>query len=371
MTGDDRPIDLSIGDPGYEPPREAQAVAVQAIARGLGGYAPMGGLRRLRAALAEHLSEREGVPATPQQVVVSTGASLGIFATMAAVCRPGDTVLIPDPGFPLYRQAAMTLGLHVTGYPLGDPDSGHAPDWDVLATLVPQARLLIWNFPANPLGVIAEPGWIDRLGSLMRSSPELYVISDEVYRDLCLDGQHVSPVVHTPELADRIITAFSFSKSYGMAAWRVGYLHATANLAERIAQAHWRATMSTPTMAQLGALACLRVSGDYLDARRTFLRDNRDLTLARLRGCGLPCAEPPAGFFTWIDTTVTGLDGTTFVQHCAKQTGVLLSPGADFGASGTKRVRLNFAVSTDRLVTALDRMKGWIETTDLVPGGAT
>lgn len=358
-----RPIDLSIGDPGYEPPREVQALAVQAIARGLGGYAPRGGMHRLRSALAERFTTRDGIPATADQVVVTTGASLGIFATLSALCHAGDTVLVPDPCFPQYRLAAVTLGLRVRAYPLAGPEEGCRPDWAALEELAPNARLLMWNYPSNPLGAVADVAWFDRLFALIERLPELVVVDDEVYQDLCLDGQHAGLAAAAPQpAADRIVSAFSFSKSYGMAAWRVGYLHTRADLAARIARAHWGATMSTGTAAQLGALAALKAPDSYLEERRAFLRTNRDLAVSRLRECGLTCPIPAAGFFVWVDIGQYGMDSVTFEERCAAEAGVLVSAGADFGPSGSDRVRINYAVPTERLAEALDRVSAWTAT---------
>jgi aspartate/methionine/tyrosine aminotransferase len=162
---------------------------------------------------------------------------------------------------------------------------------------------------------------------------------------------------------------FSFSKSFGMAAWRVGYVHARARWAEQISRAHWGATMSTATASQLGALAALRVSEGYLAEQRAFLRTNRDLAVSRLCGCGLACPSPPAGFFAWADIEPYGLDSDEFADRCAAEAGVLISAGSAFGSSGRGRVRINFAVPGDRLAAALDRLSAWVGTR-LAPAAA-
>lgn len=353
-------IDLSIGDPGYEPPDEARAVAVRAIGRGLGGYAPVGGLTRLRRALAGKLVDRNGIMASPEEVVITSGASLGIFATLATLCRPGDRILVPDPCFPLYRLAAATLNLRAVSYPLAGRADGHQPDWAALAELIPGARMLLWNYPSNPLGAPPRTEWSPRLFDLLATAPELMVLSDEVYEDLCLDGEHVSLAAGAGELADRIVSLFSFSKGYGMAAWRVGYLHAPAELAARVARAQWAATMSTSTVGQHAALAALSAPPTYLAQRRAFLRDNRDLAVCRLRAVGLGCDSPAGGFFAWVDIAESGLSAPEFTQRCAEDTGVLLSPGDDFGAAGRGHIRLNYAVSRERLDAGLTALCGWV-----------
>src|SRR5260370_12189874 len=149
-----RLVDLSLGDPGYEPPEQAKAAAVSALGGGIGGYAPQGGFPWLRLALAAKLRESNNIAGDPDNIVVTSGASHGLFAALSAVCRPGDRVLVPDPGFPLYRLPARILGLNAVRYPLAAA-SAYQPDWEALDELLPGAPVLIWKFPSNPLGVAA------------------------------------------------------------------------------------------------------------------------------------------------------------------------------------------------------------------------
>lgn len=354
-------LDLAIGNPDYDPPNEARVVAVRAIGKGLGGYAPMGGIQRLRAALAARIASVNGVPATPEQVVVTSGASMGAHGVLASVCQPGDAVLLPDPCFPLYRTVAHALHLRIESYPLVRRGDTYEPDWSALARLMSGARVLLWNFPSNPLGTVARPEWSARLFGLLTDAPGLTVLSDEVYHDLCFGHPHVPLAGGAGELADRIVSLYSFSKSYGMAAWRVGYLHTPRpELAMRVARTHWAASMSTSTVGQLAALAALGAPASYLAEQRAFVRANRDLAVAQLRAAGLRCALPEGGFFAWVDVRDTGLSATEFVDRCVRDTGVLLTSGDIFGEAGRGYVRLNYAVAPDRLADALGALGTWV-----------
>jgi aspartate/methionine/tyrosine aminotransferase len=298
--------------------------------------------------------------------VVTSGASLGIHATLAALCRPGDRVLLPDPCFPLYRLAAETLRLRVSQYPLTGPGTGYRPDWAALAELAAGARLLLWNQPANPLGTVCAAEWLPHLFAIVDSVPDLVLLADEVYEDLVLDGTHAGVAAAAGAPVDRTVSVFSFSKSYGMAAWRIGYVHAPAAWADRIAQVHWGAGMSTSTVAQTAARAALRAPADYLGGRRDFLRANRDHAVAELRAAGLPCATPAAGFFAWPEV---GPDARRFADRCADEAGVLVSPGDDFGPGGRGHVRLNYAVPRERLDAGLAALTGWLRPRDTAAAG--
>jgi aspartate aminotransferase len=355
-----RVIDLSLGDPGYAPPPEAKLAVARGLAAGNERYAPPGGMPRLRAACAEKLRTRNGIDARPDEVIITTGASLGLFCALAASCSPGDTVLVPDPGFPLYLLMAETLRLRPRRYALRE-DAGFEPDWDDLAELASGARVLIWNSPSNPIGIVARQDWVDRLGQLMARNPDLVLLSDEVYEDTCLDSGHISPRAAVHRLGDRIVSLFSFSKGYAMTGWRVGYLHAPADQASRLARIHWGVSMSTPSASQRAALAALGAGDDYLAGIRDHLRLARAQALAWARHRDFPAPLPEGGFFLWPDVSSSGLDGGRFCDDAIGECGVLMAPGTDFSPAAASRVRLSFAASQDDLREALARLDSWLE----------
>jgi aspartate aminotransferase len=358
--GSGRLVDLSLGDPGYEPPEQVKAAAVSALSGGIGGYAPQGGFPWLRQALAAKLRDGNNIAGLPENIVVTSGASHGLFAALSAVCRPGDRVLVPDPGFPLYRLAASILGLNAVGYPL-DEASGYEPDWKVLDQLLPGARVLIWNFPSNPLGLMAPGAWQARILEMLGQHAGVVMFSDEVYESLCFSGVHLSPAALEGIPADRIVSIFSFSKSHAMTGWRVGYLHAGRELAATIARHHWGVSMSTPTVAQVAALAALRAPRAYQEGIRGLLLRNRDEAIGRLTAAGYAPHTPAAGFFLWVDIARSGLDAGTFTKRCAHEAGTLVSPGTDFSPAARHRIRLSYALSSDRLREGLDRLIAWLD----------
>jgi len=352
-------IDLSLGDPCYGPPDQAKAAAAAAILYGGNGYLAPGGLPTLRSALALKLQNQNKISATADQVVITVGASLGLFATLAVLCQPQDGVLIPDPGFPLYRLMTEIQRLKLLRYRL-QADANYEPNWDSLAELASQACVLVWNFPSNPLGTVARPEWLPRLHSLLATHPRLYLISDEVYEDLLFTHAHSSPAASAGPLAERCLSIFSFSKSYGMTGWRVGYVHAPGGWAAHIEKTHWGAAMSAPTIAQRAALVALQAPTAYREKILAFLSHNRAEALARLRRWTLPCREPEGGFFVWVNINRSGLDSLTFAARCAEECRVLVSPGIYFILTTNEYIRLSFAVDTPVLAEGLDRIGCWV-----------
>ena len=351
-------IVLSVGDPSYGPPAESKNAAAYMLVRGRSGYLPPGGLPELREALAQKLSDQNGITATANEINVTVGASLGLYFTMAVICEPNDEVLIPDPCFPLYRSMLQTQRLTPFHYSLHENNS-YVPDWGSLESVAKTARALIWNFPSNPLGAVARQEWLKRLYDLLERHPQLYLISDEVYEDLIFHGTHYSPAATAGDLSERIISIFSFSKSYGMTGWRVGYIHAVEPLATEISKSHFGAAMSVPSLAQFAAVAALQAPASYHQEIRNFLTRNRKLALDGLRKWKLRCLEPEAGFFVWVNISDCGLDALTFAAGCEEDCGVLVSPGTNFSPGATDYIRICFAVEAETLAKGIDLLGRW------------
>lgn len=348
-------IDLALGDPGYGPPASVLTTVAKAMRGNAMGYAPMGGLPALRRALAVKLAARNGIPANPVDIVVTSGASQALSGTLGSLCAPGDKVLIPAPGFPLYRLTASTLHLTVADYPL-DETTGE-PDWQRLNEASRGARILIWNYPSNPLGTVARADWMPRLANLLDESPDLLLISDEVYEDLCYDAEHITTAAALPdELRHRVLSLYSFSKSYGMAGWRVGYVHAPGGRASGISRYQWAASMSASTPGQVAALAALACGADPLRFRAAELKRGRDLAVDTLRTLKLRLKSPSAGMYCWFSVHDTGLSGDAFVTWAAHEARVLLASGSEFGPCSADRVRLSFAAAPNTLAEAMTRL---------------
>ncbi|MEV7021971.1 pyridoxal phosphate-dependent aminotransferase [Kitasatospora sp. NPDC093558] len=351
----DRVLDLGLGDPAHPMPPVVSDVLRKLADRPSLGYAPPGGLPVLRRELAEKLVRVNHLDADGRGVVVTNGASQAIAATLAAVCAPGSTVLLPEPGYPAYRAVCRSLGLRTVGYRVDEA----GPDWDVLERAASGAAVLVWNFPANPTGMVADPAWYPRLYALLEAHRQLTVVSDEVYEELCFDAAHRSPAAGAGASADRFVSVFSFSKGHAMTGFRVGYAHAHADLAARIARTHYALSMSVSTVSQLCALAVLRAGDEHPAGHRAALLAGRDRLVTGLRAAGLRVETPQAGCFVWPDVSASGLDAETWCRTLALRLRVLASPGTEFGAQSGSRARLSFAVPAEDLAEAVRRIGSW------------
>jgi len=328
---------MDLGDPGFAPPAGAVEAARQALeeAPPTFPYGEREGLAELRQAIARRRSEH-GDPTEAASVVVTTGASAGLAATILATTEPGDDVLCPDPGYPLFAQIVVSFGRRLVRYPAldtaGRPDAGQVAD-----RLTPATRLVVWNQPSNPLGCVADAG-TNRALAALAAERGISVLSDEAYEDLVLDGDRAAP-----PRGEGVFSVHSFSKSYGLAGWRVGYVVAPPGREAAVARAHWSVAMTVSWIGQRAALGALAAPPDYRACVLSELRHTRDDALRLLRAAGVPHLTPAAGMFAWLDVRATRLDDEEFVRACARATGVWLAPGAPFGPAGAGRVRLNFS----------------------------
>lgn len=347
------PIHLDLGEPGYSPPERAVSLAVEAALNGEVGYTAPGGLPELRAAAAAYVRAEHDVVAEADDIVVTTGASTGLLAAMASILSSGDQVLVPDPGYPAYRQIARTLGLEVATYALR-AERGFAPDLDDVARRVgPRTRALIVNSPANPTGTIVDEDLMAALVELAHRRG-IYVISDEAYASIVFEGRHVSPARRDGH--EHTLAVYSFSKSFALSGWRIGFVVAPRALASAVERAQWASAMSAPTLGQVAALACLAEPHEYRQSVVETLRSNRALAVDILAAAGIPVPAPRGGFFLWIHLPEGEHDARQVAERLWQEERVAVVPGSVFGDNGADRIRVQFAARRELVEEGFSRL---------------
>lgn len=312
------------------------------------GYAAPAGVPELREEIAEKLRDRNGVQATADQVVVTTGASGGLLAALSTVAPPGSVVSLPDPGYPGYRGVAELLGLRVVHYP------ATADLVDELGECIARVSpaVVVVNSPANPSGRVLNRATAEGLGELARRS-STWLISDEVYEDFVFDGGHVSLGAADPQAP--VIGVYSLSKSFGMAGWRIGYVCAPRDLAVDVGRRHWSAVMSAPGPAQVAARLALRHGYPHVERAAARLRRVRTDVYDALRAAGLETSPPEGGIFFWVRSP-RGLDGAAFAQRLWEERRVAVQGGGVFGPAGRPFFRLSFGAAETDVFAAVERI---------------
>jgi aspartate/methionine/tyrosine aminotransferase len=346
-------IRLEIGDPDFTTPAHIVDAAADAARNGFTHYAPSAGLATLRALIAEKVAARNGFACRPEQVVVTTGACGGIHACLLALLDPGDELLVPDPGWTTYVPMAHACGVTAVPYPL-DRARGFALDAAALEQrLSPRTRALVVNSPGNPTGAVATREELERVLELA-AARGIWTISDECYEELVFEGQHLSPAaLGDPE---RVVSAFSFSKSYAMTGWRVGYVVAPAHLAPLLARAQEPIVSSASTISQKAAEAALTGPQEVVAEMREAYRARRDAAVALLDAAGVGYVRPGGAFYLMVDVSAAGLSSAEFAERLLVERHVAVVPGSAFGAGGEGLVRVSLAASSDAVETGLGRL---------------
>jgi L-glutamine---4-(methylsulfanyl)-2-oxobutanoate aminotransferase len=349
-----RVIDLGRGNPDLPPPPHAIAALREAALEttvAMHGYPKFQGEPDLKAAIAERYRADHGVDLDPErEVAVVPGTKTGIMFVTLAAAGPGDTVLLPDPGYPDYRSAIALAAAREVPLPL-DAGAGHQPDLDAVpAAERDRARLLVLNYPSNPCAVCARPGTLDTAVAFAHAHGA-WLLNDLAYGFLTYDGRRAASVLESPGARDVAVELWSPSKIYGMAGWRIGFAVGAAEIVGRIKLLVDHATAGVFTGIQRGLSVALR--GDQADVaeRREVYRRRRDTLVSTLRAAGAEIDAPEGTFYAWWRPP----EGLT-AERLLREHRIGVAPGEGFGERGTGWVRLSYALPDEDLEEGARRL---------------
>ncbi len=352
---------LQIGEPDFDTPANVREAAKTALDNGLTHYPPYAGLPDLRAAIAADTTARRGFAVEPSNVFVTVGGKgVMVYAIMALV-DPGDEVIVPDPGYPIYESITRFVGGTSVPIPIR-MENEFRLDVDELASLItPRTKLLVINSPANPTGGVLTRGDVERIAELALRH-DLVVLSDEIYSRILYDGaEHVS-IGSLDGMAERTITLDGFSKTYAMTGWRMGYAIVPDWLVKAYGQLIINTISGVTAFAQAGAIEALRGPQADVEAMVREFRARRDLIVDGLNEMpGFRCISPTGAFYVFPDISGTGLTGAELAERLLQEAGVCVLAGTAFGGIGTNHIRISYANSRENLTEALSRIRGFVE----------
>jgi aspartate aminotransferase len=360
LEAEGRPvIHLEIGEPDFPTPSNIVAAGVRALQDGYHHYCPSAGLPVLREACADHLTASRGIPIDAGRVLVSPGAKWFLFFGVAAICDPGDEVIYPSPGYPIYESAIRWMGATPVPIPITeDREFAFTPD-DLAARLTPRTRLVILNTPANPTGGAFDRELNEGIAAVL-ADHDCFILSDEVYSELLYEGEHDSIAAHG--LLERTILLDGFSKTYAMCGWRLGYAAVPQVLVEPLTRFLINTAACTAPAVQLAGVEALTGPRDEVDAMTAeFARRRRLLVEGLNRLPGVSCIQPRGAFYAFPNITGTGLGERELANRMLDEAGVAVLAGSDFGEHGAGYLRLSYANSVENLEAALAAMNGLLE----------
>jgi aspartate aminotransferase len=348
-------IDLSKGDPDFPTPDHIRDRAQAALDAGETHYTPSKGTDGLRAAIAEKLRTENGLDASADRITVTPGGKQALFEVLFALVRDGDEVVVLDPSWVSYEPIVTMCGGTVRRVTL-NADRGFRPDEGTFeAAIGDGTRAVILNTPANPTGTVFSRAELERLRDVAVAT-DTWVVADEIYEKLCYDREHVS-IGSLDGMAGLTATVNGFSKAYAMTGWRLGYYHAPPKLFEQAATVQTHTVTCASSFGQAGALAALEGREEPVAEMRDRYRRRRDAAVSRLREAGYEVPVPDGAFYLFVP--VPTADDVSLCTSLLDETGVALTPGSAFGASGY--VRLSYTAQRDRVVEGIDRLVTYLE----------
>jgi aspartate/methionine/tyrosine aminotransferase len=352
-------VHLEIGEPDAPTPAHVAEAGWAAIRAGQTHYCPSAGLPELREAAAVELAATRGVDVPAARVLVGTGAKPFLFFTILATAGPGDEVVYPDPGFPIYESAIRWAGATPVPLPLHE-SAGFSFDPAELGELLgPRTALVILNSPQNPTGGVVPAEDLEAAARLIAETPA-WVLSDEVYSRMVYDAPLAS-IASVPGMLDRTVLLDSFSKTYAMTGWRCGYACVPEALVEPLTRFFVNSTSCVPPFVQLAGVAALQGPQDEVEAMLAELRARRDLVLAGLDALpGVSCSTPQGAFYAFPNVSGVPLAADELAARLLDEAGVAVLAGSAFGAVGTDHLRLSYATSREALTEGLDRIGAFL-----------
>jgi aspartate aminotransferase len=345
---------FELGEPDFDTPKEVKDAAVAALRAGQTGYENSLGLLELREALRQHTKRVSGFLPDVEQVAVAPAKAL-IYFFIRLLCDPGDEVLLPDPGYPVYYSIFSLVGCRGVAVPLRGKNGYRMAPADVAERITPKTKLIILNSPNNPTGAVMDRASLKEIYELARRRG-IYVLSDEPYAELVYSAKHYSPG-RFDRCKKNVIVLGSFSKAYAMTGWRLGWAVAPEKLIAKIDLLVQTVFTSLPAFVQAGGLAALALSPKYLNSARKKYGERRKLMRQLLnRLPGVVCADTRGAMYLFPDISRTKMSDEEFARFALEKAGVVVVPGREFGRFGKNHVRLTFAASPAQIRAGLTRL---------------
>jgi aspartate/methionine/tyrosine aminotransferase len=348
-------VHLEIGDTDFDTPSNIVEEAYAQIKEGQTHYCPSAGLLELREACCEWFRRAGRGDYRPDEIVVGTGGKPFLYYAIMTLAGPGDEVIYPDPGFPVYESVTLYAGAKAVPLPmLEEKDFRFTPD-DVASRVTDRTRLIILNYPHNPTGGTLTRSELDAIAEIAIKN-DIVVLSDEVYAHMLFEGEHIS-IGTLPHMRERTIMLETFSKTYAMTGWRLGFVAAPTWLAEPLTQLITNSVSCAPPFAQLAGAKALLDDQTESQAMMEDFKRRRDIFIPALNQIpGISCKSPEGAFYAFPNVSQLPMGAEEFADYLLEHVGVAALPGSAFGSHAEKHLRMCFATSVENLEKAIDRI---------------
>jgi aspartate/methionine/tyrosine aminotransferase len=348
-------IHLEIGEPDFPTPAHIVDAAKRALDDGWTHYGPTQGYPELREAVAEDVSRRRGIRVGGENVSIVPGGKPMIFFPMMALLEPGDEVIYPNPGFPIYESMIRTLGAAPVPMPLIE-SRGFGFDLNLLrGKLSSRTKMLVLNSPQNPTGGVIPEEDMRAIADMVRER-DLIVLADEIYSRIYYEDAPVS-IAGYPGMLEKTIILDGFSKTYAMTGWRMGYGVMPTWLVEAVNKLMVNSCSCVASFTQRAGIAALRGPQEPVDAMVAEFRRRRDAFCQGLNSIpGFRCTVPGGAFYAYANVQGTGIPSKEMADFLLEEAGVAGLNGGAFGDYGDGYIRFSYANSLENLMEAVARI---------------
>ena len=349
-------VNLAQGFPDFPCPPELKDAACDAVRADVNQYAITWGAKNLREGLARKVGEYNRIELDPEtEVTVTCGSTEAMLAAMLALVVPGDEVVVPEPFYENYGPDAILSGAVPHYVPLRDDLSIDEEAWKTAFSAT--TRAVILNSPSNPTGKVFSRAELSFIADLCIDH-DVIAITDEIYEHILYDGREHVSIGSLAGMEDRTVTIGSFSKTYSVTGWRVGYALADAALTSRIRKIHDFLTVGAPAPLQQACVAALHLPAEYYRDLAADYDRRRRLLFRGLQKAGFSCELPEGAYYLFTDISGFGMTDTVFARHLVETVGVAAVPGSSFyHAGGENRLRFTFSKSDETLEEACRRLE--------------
>jgi aspartate/methionine/tyrosine aminotransferase len=348
-------VHLEIGQPDFPTPAHVVEAGKRALDEGWTGYGPTAGFPEFREMIAAYISRTRGITVGADNVCVVPGGKPIMFFVMMALLEPGDEVIYPNPGFPIYESVIDFLGAKAVPMPLVE-SRGFSFDLDVFASkLTSRTKMVVLNSPANPTGGVIPKEDLARIADLLRDR-DVMILSDEIYSRIFYDEPPQS-ITQFDGMLEKTVILDGFSKTYSMTGWRLGYGVMPTWLADAVNLLMVNSNSCTASFTQRAGMAALEGPQDCVDAMVKEFRARRDAIVAGLNAVpGFTCTMPSGAFYAFPNITGTGMSSKELADLLLYEAGVSCLSGTAFGAHGEGYLRFSYANSLPNIQEALTRI---------------
>ncbi len=353
-------ISLGVGEPDFETPWHIRDEGIYSLERGRTFYTANAGLLELREEIDRYLGRRFDLRYNPRdEILVTVGGSEAIDIALRAMVDPGDEVIIPQPSYVSYEPCAILAGASPVIIELKNENQFRLTAAELEAAVTDRTKVLILPFPNNPTGAVMERNDLEEIAKVIEKH-DLYVLSDEIYSELCYTNEKHVSIANIPGMWERTIVINGFSKSYAMTGWRLGYACGPKQIIEQMYKIHQFCIMCAPTTSQYAAIDALKNGDADVQMMRDSYNQRRRYLVNAFQEMGLECFEPFGAFYMFPSVKQFGMTSDEFASKLLHEEKLAVVPGNAFGDSGEGFLRISYAYSLENLKKAIARLERFV-----------